>query len=68
MVDVKNFYINNLMSNHEYYMIAISLIRQYIIDNYNLMGKKINGFLYVRIKKGMYALVQAGIIAHMMLN
>ena len=28
------------------------------------MDKKINGFLYVMVKKGMYGIVQAGIIAH----
>ena len=28
------------------------------------MDKHINGFLYVRVEKGMYGLVLAGIIAH----
>ena len=28
------------------------------------MNKKINGFLYVRVEKVMYGLVQAGIISH----
>ena len=29
------------------------------------MEKKINSFIYVRVDKGMYGLVQSGIIAHM---
>ena len=29
------------------------------------MDKKINGFIYVRPDKGMYGLVQTGIISHM---
>ena len=64
VVDVKKFYLNNIMSNHEYYNIAIILIPQEVIDEYNLMENKINGFLYVRTEKGMYGIVQAGIISH----
>ena len=28
------------------------------------MDKQINGFLYVRVEKGMYGIFQTGIIAH----
>ena len=28
------------------------------------MEKKINSFIYVRVDKGMYGLVQSGIISH----
>ena len=56
------------MAKHEYYKISISLIPQNIIDKYNLMDKQINCFLYVRVEKGMYGLLQAGIIAHMALK
>ena len=52
------------MYKHEYYKIALILIPQDTISNYNLMDKKINGFLYVRVEKGVYGLVHAGIIAH----
>ena len=40
------------------------MIPQDIIDNYNLMDKQTKGFLYVRAEKGMYGLVQAGIISN----
>ena len=66
--DIKKFYLYNPMSKQEYYMIAISLIPQDIIDNYNLVDQKTNGFLYVRAEKGMYGLVKAGIIVHMTLK
>ena len=52
------------MAQHEYYNIAISLTPQGFIDEYNLMDKQINGFLCVKVEKGMYGLVQAGIISH----
>ena len=52
------------MAKHEFYKIAISLILKEVIDEYELMKNQINGFLYVRVEKGMYGIVQAGIIAH----
>ena len=64
VVDAKHFYLNNVMSKHEFYKISISLIPQAVIDEYDLMDKQINGFLYVRLEKVMYGIVQAGIIAH----
>ena len=68
MVEVINFYLNNLMSNHKSYNISPILIPQNIIDNYNLMYNHINGFLCVRVEKGMYGLIQEGIISHMTLK
>ena len=56
VVDVKNFYLNYLMLKHEYHKIALILIPQDIIDNYNLTNKKINVLIYVRVENGMYGL------------
>ena len=64
MVDAKQVYLNNIMEKHEYYNIAIRLIPQEVIDEYNPTDKQINRFLYVWVDKEMYGLVQAGIIAH----
>ena len=64
MVDVKNVYLNNTTVMHEYYNIAISLFPQEVIDEYNLMEKKTNYFIYVIVEKVMYGLFQAVIIAH----
>ena len=52
------------MNKGKYYSISIILIPQYIIDKYDLNKNQINGYIYVRVKKGMYGLVQAGIVAH----
>ena len=68
VVGIKNFYLNNPISNHEYYNIVIILIPQDVIDKYNLMDKQINVFLYVRLEKGMYGLFQEEIIARMALK
>ena len=59
------FYLNNALPDPEYMKFHISTIPQEIIDEYNLL--KIvdnNGFVYVKIVKGMYGLKHAVIIAH----
>ena len=48
------------MKKDEYYNIAIKLILQEIIDKYDLKTKQINEYIYIRIEKGMYGLVQEG--------
>ena len=52
------------MLKHKYYNIALKLIPQEVINTYNLVDKKINIFLRVKVEKGMYGIVQAGIIPH----
>ena len=39
VVNVKNFYPNNIIAKHKYYNISISLIPQEVIDEYNLMER-----------------------------
>ena len=64
IVDVNNFYLNNPMKKAKYYKIALKIIPQEIIDKYDLINKQNDGYIYVRVKKRMYGLVQAEIIAH----
>ena len=64
IVDVKNFYLNNPMNKAEYLKISLKILPQEIIDPYDLLSKQCDGYIYFIIKKGMYCLVQAGIIAH----
>ena len=67
-LDLKNYYLNTDLDRSEYAKIHISMIPQEIIDKYNLMEYvDTNGFVYIRIDKGMYGLPQAGIIANKLL-
>ena len=43
---------------------SLNLISKEVIDNYNPMDQQINGFLYVRMEKGMYGLFWEGISSH----
>ena len=52
------------MNKEEYLKIAIKILPQEIIDTYDLLSKKCDGYIYVIIKKGIYGMVQAGIISH----
>ena len=56
------------MYNKDYYKTAINLIPQDIVDKYDLIEKKNNGYAYVRVENWMYGLVQSGIIANMELK
>jgi hypothetical protein len=56
------------MKEAEYMRIHLSLIPQEIIDQYNLMALVHNGFIYIKISKGMYGLPQAGILANQLLE
>ena len=53
IVDVKNFYLNNPMKKSKYYKIAIKIIPQEIIDKFDMQNKQSDGYIYVRVKKGM---------------
>ena len=59
-MDVKYFYLNDLMDRDEYIMIQISMIPQEFVEKYNLAEKSHNGQIYARVTKGMYGLPQAG--------
>ncbi len=67
-MDVKNYYLNTPLDRPEYMRIALSLIPQEIIDEYKLLDLvHDDGYVYIIIKKGMYGLPQAGILANKLL-
>ena len=52
------------MKKLEYLNIVLKIIPQEIIDKYDLLNNQCYGYIYVRIEKVMYGLVQSGIISH----
>ena len=62
-LDIKNYYLGTPMDNYEYMFIPINQIPQEIIDHYNLHNIVHKGKVYVEIRRGMYGLPQAGILA-----
>ncbi len=68
-LDIENFYFNTPMLRYEYVHIRINDVPEEIIKQYNL-HEKINseGYVYIKVRKGMYGLPQAGILAQQLLE
>jgi hypothetical protein len=62
--DLKDHFLASPMERPEYMKIPISNIPDDIIEKYNLKSKvSIDGFVFIKIKKGMYGLKQAALLA-----
>ena len=67
--DVKNFYLNTPMERYEYMKIPITQIPEEIINEYKLRNKVHTDWaVYIEIRKGMYGLPQAGMLANKLLK
>ena len=62
--DIKDFYLNNPLDRYEYMWIYLKDIPDAIIQQYNLLSLVHKNHVLVEIRKGMYGLPQAGIIAN----
>jgi hypothetical protein len=68
-MDIKDFYLNTLMARYEYMPLRIADMPDNVIEHYNLRDKATpDGYIYCKIQKGMYGLLQAGIIAQQILK
>eukprot|EP00957_Ditylum_brightwellii_P013416 1013179-Ditylum_brightwellii.AAC.1 len=68
-VDRKNFYLNTLIDRYEYMPIAYNLLPKEIIEKYDLEELKTeDGWVYIKIQKGMYGLSQVDILANKLLT
>ena len=66
--DIGNFYLGTPMQRYEYMFLQLRDIPPDIVSKYNLHELAINGKVYVEIRKGMYGLPQAGILASKLLQ
>eukprot|EP00804_Cyclotella_cryptica_P009655 CCRYP_011199-RA/>CCRYP_011199-RA protein AED:0.40 eAED:0.40 QI:0/-1/0/1/-1/1/1/0/244 len=67
-IDIKDFYLNTPMECPDYMRLKLSDIPSNIIELYHLRDIAHDGYVFVRIQKGMYGLPQAGIIAQKLLE
>ena len=63
-MDVSNFYLGSPMERPEFMRMPIKIVPQEIIDQYNLLDIVDDGWVYVRIERGMYGLPQGGKLAN----
>jgi hypothetical protein len=69
IMDNKNYYMGTPLPRYEYMRMLLSRSPVEIIDKYNLKALSIDGWVYIIvIRKGMYGLKQAGLLANQLLQ
>ena len=63
-LDIKDFFLATPMKTNKYMRISMEVLPQDIIERYDLLRKAVNGYVYVKIKKGMYGLKEAAVLAY----
>ena len=67
-LDIKNYYLGTPLDRYEYMRFRWEDIPDEIKHEYNLKELLVDGWIYVEIRKGMYGLPQAGILANKLLK
>jgi hypothetical protein len=68
MMDIKNYYLGTPLPRFEYMKMLLSRFPEEIILKYNLNTLAIGGWVYIEIRKGMYGLKQAGLLANQLIQ
>jgi hypothetical protein len=68
MMDIKNYYLGTPLPRFEYMKMLISRFPEEIIKKYNLNALAVDGWVYIEIRKSMYGLKQAGLLANQLLQ
>jgi hypothetical protein len=68
MMDIKNYYLGTPLPRYEYLRLPLAIIPDEIIGKYNLKSIAVDGWVYLEIRKGMYGLKQAGLLANQLLQ
>ena len=68
-IDINNFYLDTHMERFEYMRLKLSDLSDDVIKQYNISAKvPKNGYIYIKVRKGMYGLLKAGILAQELLE
>jgi hypothetical protein len=67
-LDIIIFYLGRPLDRYEYMRLPITLFPEHVIKQYNLRSKTKNGYIYVEIRKAVYRLPQAGMLANKLLK
>jgi hypothetical protein len=68
MTDIKNYYIGKPLPRFEYMKMLLSRFPEEIVQKYNLNALAVDGWVYIEIRKGMYGLKQAVLLANQLLQ
>ena len=67
-IDIKSFYLTAPLPEPEYMKMPLSVFPRHVRDQYNLETHVKNGFVYLEIRRAIYGLPQAGILANKLLR
>jgi hypothetical protein len=67
MMDIKNYYLVTPLPQFEYMKMLLSSFPEEIVQKYNLNALAVDGWVYIEIRKGMYGLKQAGLLANQLM-
>jgi hypothetical protein len=68
MIDINKYYLGTPLSRYEYMCMFLSRFPKEIINKYNLRAMAVDGWVYIEIRKRMYGLKQAGLLANQLLK
>ena len=66
--DIKKFYLGTPLDRYEYMRMDLKLFSPHIVKQYDLNEKTKGGFVYLEIRRTIYGLPQAGILANKQLR
>jgi hypothetical protein len=64
IMDIKNYYLSTPLPRFEYMKMLLSRFPEEIVQKYNLNTLAVDGWVYIEIRKGVYGLKQAGLLAN----
>jgi hypothetical protein len=68
MMDIKKYHLGTPLPRFEYMKMLLSRFPEEIVQKYNLNALAVDGWVYIEIRKGMYGLKQAGLLANQLLQ
>jgi hypothetical protein len=68
MMDIETYYLGTPLPRYEYMRMLLSRFTEEIVNKYNLTALAVDGWVYIEIRKGMYGLKQAGLLANQILH
>jgi hypothetical protein len=68
MMDIKNYYLGTPLPRLEYMKMLLSRFPEEIVQKYNINALAADSWVYIEIRKGMYGLKQAGLLANQLIQ
>jgi hypothetical protein len=68
IMDIKNYYMGTPLPRYEYMRMLLSIFPEEIVNKYNLKALAFDVWVHIEIRKGMYGLKQAGLLANQLLH